>query len=153
MRGSGFGGPCAPSRSQNITPFNAGYPGSDRIGALDFQASPSDYIPRERDTASLEHLLNAAEHVDRGLPLKSDLAQALQDATAIGGARPKSLVRSGDRKYVAKFSSSSDTYSILEAEFIAMRLAAAAGLDVAGVELVRTMNKGCSSDKSASIGC
>ena len=25
--------------------------GSDRIGALDFQASPSDYIPRERDTA------------------------------------------------------------------------------------------------------
>ena len=115
--------------------------GSDRIGALDFQASPSDYIPRQRDNASFEHLLNAAEHVDRGLPLNSDLAQALQHGTAIGGARPKSLVRSGDRKYVAKFSSSSDTYSILKAEFIAMRLAATAGLDVAGVELVRAMNK------------
>src|SRR5205807_5613553 len=32
--------------------------GSDRIGALDFQASPSAYVAREGAGASLEELLN-----------------------------------------------------------------------------------------------
>ena len=115
--------------------------GSDRIGALDFQISPSDHVPRESDNTPLDQLLTAAERVDQGLPLRPDLAEALQHGSAIGGARPKALVRDGDIKHVAKFSSSDDTYSVLKAEFIAMRLAHLAGLDVAHVELVRAMNK------------
>ena len=115
--------------------------GSDRIGALDFQASPSDYVPRESDNTPLDQLLTAAERVDLGLPLRPDLAEALQHGSAIGGARPKALVRNGDIKHVAKFSSSGDTYSVIKAELIAMRLAALAGLDVAHVELVRAMSK------------
>ena len=43
--------------------------------------------------------------------------------------------------HVAKFSSSDDTCSVIKAEFIAMRLADLAGLDVAHVELVRAMSK------------
>ena len=70
-----------------------------------------------------------------------DLAEALQHGTAIGGARPKALIRDGDIKYVAKFSSSTDTFSVVKAEFIAMRLASIAGLSVAPVKLVRAMNK------------
>ena len=31
--------------------------GSDRIGALDFQHSPSEYVPRTAQTATLEELL------------------------------------------------------------------------------------------------
>ena len=115
--------------------------GSDRIGALDFQASPKNYVPREADNETLDRLLASADRVDRGLPLAPDLAEALQHGTAIGGARPKALIRDGATKYIAKFSSSSDTYSVVKAEFIAMRLASAAGLNVAPVELVRVMNR------------
>ena len=115
--------------------------GSDRIGALDFQASPSEYAPRESGHASLEDLLHAADRVDRGLPLGPDLAESLQRGTSIGGARPKCLIRSGEGRHVAKFSSSTDSYSMIKAEFAAMRLAAIAGLNVAGVELVRTLDK------------
>ena len=115
--------------------------GSDRTGALDFQASPRDYVPREADNETLERFLDSADRVDRGLPLAPDLAEALQHGTAIGGARPKALIRDGETKYVAKFSSSTDTFSVVKAEFIAMRLASAAGLNVAPVELVRAMNK------------
>ena len=115
--------------------------GSDRIGALDFQVSPTEYVPRESGSASLEDLLRAADLVDRGLPLGPDLAEALQHGTSIGGARPKCLVRSGDRRHVAKFSSSTDAYGVVKAEFVAMRLAAIVGLDVARVELVRAMGR------------
>ena len=115
--------------------------GSDRTGALDFQASPKAYKPREDDNETLERLLESADRVDRGLPLAPDLAEALQHGTAIGGARPKALIRDGNNKYVAKFSSSTDTFSVVKAEFIAMRLASIAGLNVAPVKLVRAMNK------------
>ena len=115
--------------------------GSDRTGALDFQASPTDYVPREADNAPLDLMWASAERVDRGLPLEPELAEALQHGTAIGGARPKALIRDGGVKYVAKFSSSTDTYSAVKAEFIAMRLAGMAGLDAAAVELAQAMNK------------
>ncbi len=115
--------------------------GSDRTGALDFQVSPRDYVPREADNETLERLLDSADRVDRGLPLAPDLAEALQHGTAIGGARPKALIRDGDAKYIAKFSSSTDTFGVVKAEFIAMRLAGIAGLNVAPVKLVRAMNK------------
>ena len=82
--------------------------GSDRTGALDFQASPRHYVPREADNETLERLLEAADRVDRGLPLAPDLAEALQHGTAIGGARPKALIRDGDTKYVAKFAGHAD---------------------------------------------
>ena len=115
--------------------------GSDRTGALDFQASPTDYVARESGTASLDTLVRAAELVEQGIPLEPALAEALQHGTAIGGARPKALISDGDRKYVAKFSSSNDTYNVVKAEYVAMRLAEIAGLDVASVKLVRAMKK------------
>ncbi len=115
--------------------------GSDRIGALDLQSSPRDYVAREADNETLERVLDSADRVDRGLPLAPDLAEALQHGTAIGGARPKALIRNGDSKFVAKFSSSTDAFSIVKVEFIAMRLAELAGLDVAPVRLVRAMNR------------
>ena len=63
--------------------------GSDRTGALDFQSSASRYMSRESDNVPLDLLLRAALDVDEGLPLRSDLAEALQHGSAIGGARPK----------------------------------------------------------------
>lgn len=109
--------------------------GSDRIGALDFQSSPRHYTPRSGQTASLEELLDAALKVEKGVPLTSALDQALFHGSSIGGARPKAMIEDGDRKLIAKFSSTTDTYNVVKAEFLAMRLAARAGLDAAPVRL------------------
>ncbi|WP_280562091.1 type II toxin-antitoxin system HipA family toxin [Chromohalobacter sp. 48-RD10] len=115
--------------------------GSDRIGALDFQASAEHYESRGELGASLEDLMEAAESVDRGKPLPTALAQALQHGTSIGGARPKALIGDNARKQVAKFSASNDLYSVVKTEFVAMRLAHLAGLDVANVELRYVMGR------------
>lgn len=115
--------------------------GSDRIGALDFQRSPSEYLPRRAANATLDELLASAERVDRGIPLTPELDQALYHGSSIGGARPKALIESGRRKFIAKFSSTSDLYSVVKAEFIAMRLAEKMGLNVAPVDLVRAAGK------------
>lgn len=115
--------------------------GSDRIGALDFQASATHYLPRESADATLEELLASAEKVERNLPLTPELDQALHHGSSIGGARPKALIADDARKYVAKFSSSSDTYSVVKGEYIAMRLAALAGLAVAPVRLEHAAGK------------
>jgi len=115
--------------------------GSDRIGALDFQLSPSNYEPRSATNVPLEELLNSAARVEKGVPLTPELDIALYHGTAIGGARPKALVEDSEKKYVAKFSSSTDIYSVVKAEFIAMRLADLVGLDVAPVKLETAANK------------
>ena len=115
--------------------------GSDRAGALDFQASPSVYVPREAPSDALETLLTAAEQVDRGLPLSPSLAQALQHGTSIGGARPKVVIEDERTKHIAKFSTSRDLYNMVKAEFVAMRLAELAGINVAPVKLVQALGK------------
>lgn len=115
--------------------------GSDRIGALDFQLSPSEYVPRLATNATLKELLDSAERVEQGVSLTPELDHALLHGSSIGGARPKALIEDQDKKYIAKFSSTTDLYSIVKAEFIAMRLATLAGLNVAPVKLARAANK------------
>lgn len=115
--------------------------GSDRIGALDFQQSPTEYVARAANNVSMIELIESAERVEKGIPLKPDIDQALFHGSSIGGARPKALIQDKDKKYVAKFSSSTDLYSYVKAEFIAMRLAATVGLNVAPVRLVSAANK------------
>ncbi|WP_308363968.1 MULTISPECIES: type II toxin-antitoxin system HipA family toxin [unclassified Microbulbifer] len=115
--------------------------GSDRIGALDFQASPSEYLPRTADGAPLEELMESAHKVEQGIPLSSPLDQALFHGSSIGGARPKVLIQDESGKYIAKFSSTSDLYNVIKAEYIAMRLAALAGITTAKVKLVKAVNR------------
>lgn len=115
--------------------------GSDRIGALDFQLSATEYVPRQRKNASLEELLQSAERVEKGVPLTKELDEALNHGTSIGGARPKALIDADNKKYIAKFSSASDTYDVIKGEYIAMQLAKIVGLDVANVSLESAGNK------------
>jgi len=121
--------------------------GSDRIGALDFQRSPSEYVPRSATNVPLEELLESAARVEQGVPLTSELDQALFHGSSIGGARPKALIeqieecKDTSTKYVAKFSLSTDLYSVVKAEYIAMRLAALAGINAAPVKLVKAAQK------------
>ena len=115
--------------------------GSDRIGALDFQDSPEHYVARDAGQATLDELVTAAEHLDRHEPLTPALDQALFHGTSIGGARPKALLEDGARRLIAKFSSSSDHYPVVKAEFVAMELARRTGLDVAPVEYVNVLGR------------
>ena len=115
--------------------------GSDRAGALDFQLSATHYEPRLAVNASLGELLESAERVEKGIPLSPDLDRALNHGSSIGGARPKALIEEGDKKYVAKFSSSSDLYNVVKAEFVAMRLASLCGLNAATVSLTQSSRK------------
>ena len=115
--------------------------GSDRIGALDFQPSATQYVPRHTQQPTLEELLTAAEKVERGVPLSADLDQALLHGTSLGGARPKVLLDDGQQKFIAKFSASNDLYSVVKAEFIAMRLADEVGLHVAPAYLRSALGK------------
>ncbi len=106
--------------------------GSDRIGALDFQQSADEYVPRVRDhTAPLEGLLTAADDIDAGRPVPPALEAAMVHGTSIGGARPKALIDDDGRPLIAKFSRATDTYPVVKAEAIAMELASQAGLNVA----------------------
>jgi len=115
--------------------------GSDRIGALDFQHSPTQYQPRQGQVAPMEDLIDAADKIDRGLPIAADLDLALQHGTSLGGARPKVMIQDGGIQYIAKFSASHDLYNVVRAEYIAMRLAEKVGINVAKVKLVRALGK------------
>jgi serine/threonine-protein kinase HipA len=115
--------------------------GSDRIGALDFQRSAESYMPREASAASLAELQTATTLVEQGVPLPAELDQALLHGSSIGGARPKTMITANAGKYIAKFSSQNDLYNVVKAEFVAMRLAAKAGLAAAPVSLDRAAGK------------
>ena len=115
--------------------------GSDRIGALDFQESATTYVPRLKANAPYEELLEAAAMIEKGVPLTPALDLALNHGTPIGGARPKVLIEDGERKLIAKFSASADLFSVVKAEFMAMSLASACGLNVAPVSLVPAAGK------------
>lgn len=115
--------------------------GSDRIGALDFQESANEYVSRDESAATLDELLEAADRVDQRLPLTPALDRALLHGSSVGGARPKALLVDGDRKLIAKFSSSTDTYPVVQGEFLAMELASRAGIDAARVELVESLDR------------
>lgn len=115
--------------------------GSDRIGALDFQGSASEYVARWSANATLTELAESAERLEQGVPLSPALDEALLHGTSIGGARPKALVSDGARRLIAKFGSRTDTYPVVKGEFLAMELARRAGLNVATVELTHALGK------------
>lgn len=115
--------------------------GSDRTGALDFQESASEYIPRELGTASLVELHEAAERLATHQPIPPELEEALNHGTSIGGARPKAAITGENAKYVAKFSISTDNFQIVKAEYVAMTLAARLGMNVAEVSLEKSAEK------------
>ncbi len=114
--------------------------GSNRVGALDIRESLHDGPTHGSNSShALEHLMEAAERIEEGLPIPAHLEAIFMDGTALGGARPKASVRDEHGVlWLAKFSSRTDSFDIPSIECAALRLAAAAGLTVPPVE-VRTI--------------
>jgi serine/threonine-protein kinase HipA len=115
--------------------------GSDRIGALDFQASAAEYIQRTNSSATLEELMAAAADIEAGRMLPPPIAEALTRGTSIGGARPKVLLTAADQSLIAKFASTTDVRPVVKAEGVAMELARRVGLDVAPARITRVAGK------------
>lgn len=115
--------------------------GSDRIGALDFQVSGTEYQARQSQPPRLQDLLTAAELLEKRQPLPPELDFALLHGTSVGGARPKALIQDAQHHYIAKFSSSTDSYDLVKTEYVAMQLAKQVGLDVAETTLVSVLGK------------
>lgn len=113
--------------------------GSDRIGALDFQVSSSEYAPRTTH-ASLDELLQATQRMESGEPFSPTLDQALLHGSSLGGARPKVLLDANGRKLIAKFSRQSDTYPVVKAEGVAMDLGRRVGLNIARTEIIKCLD-------------
>jgi len=119
--------------------------GSDRIGALDFQASPTEYRPRVA-SATLEEVQRATDKFLAGEEFSLELEAALMRGTSIGGARPKVLLREQvaggpDRQLIAKLSVQSDPYPVVKAEALAMDLASRVGLEVADTRLIECLGR------------
>jgi serine/threonine-protein kinase HipA len=114
--------------------------GSDRIGGLDFQASPTEYVPRT-ETAPLAELQQAAAALQEGRPLPEPVATAFLRGTSVGGARPKVLLEDAGRHWIAKLSSTGDPYPVVKAEAVGMELARRVGLRVPATEVVRSLDR------------
>ena len=115
--------------------------GSDRIGALDFQTSATDYVARTNEDATLTELQDFADLVEAGLPVPPALDRAILHGSSIGGARPKALITDRGRKLIAKFSAANDAFAMVKAEFAAMRLAQHVGIDAAPVEIAKVASR------------
>lgn len=115
--------------------------GSDRLGAIDFQTSASNYVPRIDGSATLGELMESAERLESGEPFSPALDQALLHGSSVGGARPKALLRDGQDSLIAKFASSTDPYPVVKGEFAAMRLAELAGLNAARVSITEVLGR------------
>lgn len=113
--------------------------GSQRVGALDIRASrESSATPGFGAWSNLEYLMEAAERIDEGLPVPAPLEEIFAEGSALGGARPKATVRDEERVlWLAKFPSRRDTLALTVIEEGTLRLAAAAGLTVPPVKLIR----------------
>jgi serine/threonine-protein kinase HipA len=117
---------------------------TSRVGALRFQDEGGVFCrsaePGRRTAPpliELKRLLSATRAVETESETAADLAYLRGRGTSLGGMRPKCTVVDDDgRLGVGKFPSVKDERAMTRGEVLAMRLARAAGLQVADARLV-----------------
>ena len=114
--------------------------GSNRIGGLEFQIDPVNFVDRS-DNVTLDELHSAATDLESGKELRPSLAEALVRGSSIGGARPKVLVETGTSSWIAKLSSASDHFPVVKAEALGLELAGRVGIKVPRSELVESLGR------------
>jgi serine/threonine-protein kinase HipA len=113
---------------------------SDRFGAIDFQASATDYIPRG-SAATLDLLQQATQMMDAGEILPPTLRDVMLHGTSMGGARPKASIQIDGQDYLAKFSTSDDVLPMVGAEAASIFLAARVGIRVPNFHMIRSLGR------------
>lgn len=114
---------------------------SNRVGALDFQRSAEQYVPRGDSHADLAKVYDAATALEAGRDLSPDLRAALDSGTGIGGARPKAYLRYEGRESIVKLAVSDDPFPVVKAEGAAVELARRAGIDVPAARVIRVSGR------------
>jgi serine/threonine-protein kinase HipA len=115
-----------------------------RIGALRFRSAIGEFMRTPGDgereippLLELTEILSAAHAVERGTETTKDLDFLRGCATSLGGMRPKCTVVDNDGHLaIGKFPSVSDDRAVTRAEILALKLAAAAGIDAAQGRIV-----------------
>ncbi|MDR1016910.1 MAG: type II toxin-antitoxin system HipA family toxin [Coriobacteriales bacterium] len=114
-----------------------------RQGALRFKTAvdepfehPDSRVPK---LVALPKLMEAAQSVELADKDAADAVKYLLEAgsASLGGARPKAAVTDGDSLYLAKFPHVHDSYDVIGEEYQALCKAAALGLEVPEVRLVK----------------
>ncbi len=106
--------------------------GPHRAGALDVRltrdsAPAAGALPSIMD---LQYLLDAAERIERGLPVPAHLEVFFAGGTFLGGARPKAVITADGAEWIAKFPARNDPFNVPLIEHATLELARAAGLAV-----------------------
>ena len=110
--------------SPQLFDFANSYP--DRIGAIDFHLSPTEYInneqPPQKDLATLVRSARAG-----GMPFST---------TGVGGAQPKFLYDTDDRKLIVKLSNKNlmSQYDV-RLEYFGIKLAKSCGIECSRIDL------------------
>jgi len=112
--------------------------GSNRLGALDFRATPES---EEEDgllvpVTELSYLLDAADRVQRGERIPENLTQLFHAGPTMGGARPKAVVVREGVQYLAKFPAIGDGFNVPVIERATLELARACKLQVPRTDVV-----------------
>jgi len=102
----------------------------NRIGALAFSSSASEYRMVQPPPVTLADMEAAAHGAQEGTTLSPVLIDALLHGTSIGGARPKAAIHLDGRHWIAKFGSTTDRYRLVRWEAATLTLARAAGIRV-----------------------
>lgn len=106
--------------------------GGDRVGALDVRSdiqSPDSVSASH--IQSLTYVLQAAEAVERGLPVPANLEAFLGSGPSAGGARPKASLRDEQGAlWLAKFPAQGDAFDVARAELCTLELARRCGITV-----------------------
>jgi len=106
---------------------------SNRSGALDFQTSSTDYVDRTMVQLNIDDILAAAAIIEQHKKLPPELEFVLMQGSSMGGAQPKATMAWNGNDWLVKFASVDDRVEVIKLEYIAMRLANLAELDVAKV--------------------
>ena len=110
------------------------------VGALHFSAE-IDETPKPtpaRPFENLVHLQQIAEDIEAGREVDRSLEPFFFQGSGLGGARPKTLIEHEGRNWIAKFGRDSDLINMCKVEWVAMRMAREAGIEVPDVDLTET---------------
>ena len=117
--------------------------GSNRVGALDVRQA-LNAPPRHvlSSITQLDYLLEAAERIEAGLPVPSQLESIFDAGTALGGARAKATVRDADGVlWLAKFRSQGERLDVPAIESATLNLARLCGLTVPQLKLIEVTGR------------
>lgn len=110
--------------------------GSQRVGALDIRRSLDTSPVLVRNSIHrLEYLMEAADRIEQGLPIPTQLEDIFLAGSQLGGMRPKASVEDdAGVLWLVKFRSHGERIDVPAIESATLQLADAAGLDVPAVK-------------------